>query len=80
MIFVEDLKPSKLVNSCYFSFLFVDGFLCHVRPLESGVAPQVYYFCFCFPCLKKHIQKNVGKTDVKELLLGAPGWLGRLGV
>ena len=25
------------------------------------------YFCFCLPCLRRHIKKNVAKTDVKEL-------------
>ena len=25
------------------------------------------YFCFCLPCLRRHIQKNIAKTDVKEL-------------
>ena len=24
------------------------------------------YFCFCFPCLKRHIQKNIIETVVKE--------------
>ena len=37
--------------------------LCKV--LQSDIVPFAY-FCFCCSCLRRHIQKNVTKIDVKE--------------
>ena len=46
---------------------FVDSFLCCAKASEVDVVPFVY-FCFCFPCLKGHIQKNITKTVSKNTL------------
>ena len=43
---------------------FVDAFVCSAEAFEFDA---VLYFCSCFPCLMRHIQKDVAKTDVKEL-------------
>ena len=35
------------------------------KACELDAAPSIY-FCFGFPCLRRHIQKNTAKTNVKE--------------
>jgi len=48
-------------HSVYCIFCFIDGsLLCEEASYFDGV-PFVY-FCFCFPCLRRHIQKEVAKT------------------
>ena len=38
-----------------------------VQKLFSLRQSHLFFLCFCFPCLRRHIQKNITKTDVKEL-------------
>ena len=38
-----------------------------LKVFKLDVVPFVY-FCFCCPCLRKQIQKNVSKTSVQLLL------------
>ena len=45
--------------------LFVDSFFCRVKIFLFDAIPLVY-FCFCSPCLRKHIQKLIANTDAKE--------------
>ena len=47
------------------SFCFVDGFLCCSEAFWFDVVPLVY-FCFCCPCLRRHILTDIAKTIVKE--------------
>ena len=49
------------------SFHFVGGFLCCAETFQFDVVPFVY-FCFCFPCLRRQIQNNITKIDVKEYI------------
>ena len=46
-------------------FHFVNGFLFWAAVFQFDVIPCVY-FCFCFPFLRRHIQKDIAKTSVKE--------------
>ena len=46
-------------------FCFVDSLLCCAKAFLFGVVSFVY-FCFCFSCLRKHIQKGISKIDVKK--------------
>ena len=39
---------------------------CHFILLMLSFGVQKLYFYFCFPCLRRHIQKNIVKTDVKK--------------
>ena len=47
-------------------FRIVDCFLCSAKAFSFDLVPFVY-FCFCFPCLRRHIHKNITNMDVKEL-------------
>ena len=47
---------------CLF-ILLIDPFA--VQKLFSLYEDSFVYFCFCFPCLRRHIQKNIN-TNVKE--------------
>ena len=47
------------------SFHLVDGFLCCAEAFQFDVGSFIY-FCFCFPYLRRHIQKDIAKTDVRE--------------
>ena len=40
---------------------------CHfiLLMLSFGVQKFIYFY-FCFSCLRRHIQKNIAKTDVKK--------------
>ena len=46
--------------------LFYWWFPCCVKAFYFGVVPVVY-FCFCFPCLRRHIHKCVVMGDVWEI-------------
>ena len=47
------------------AFCFVNGILCYTKLL---ILVQSQQFVFvCFPCLRRHIQKNVVAVDVKEI-------------
>ena len=47
------------------SFRFVHGFLCCAKAFKSNCVPFIY-FCFCFLCLMRQIQKNIAMIYVKE--------------
>ena len=55
------LLPFSSLPSC-----FVDSFLCCAKSFYFDVVLFVY-FCFCCPGLRRCIQKNIAKTDVKEI-------------
>ena len=48
-------------------FCFVNSFLCHAKAFSFDVVPLVY---FCFPCLRRHIHKNIAKTAVFQEFYG----------
>ena len=45
-------------------FLHLDGYLHCAKAFSFDTVPFIY-FCFCFHCLRRHIQKNIAKTDLK---------------
>ena len=47
------------------SFHFVCGFLCCAKAFKSNCVPFIY-FCFCFLCLMRQIQKNIAMIYVRE--------------
>ena len=57
--FIYILSPGRL------AFCFGDGFFCCIKTFHFDVISFVY-FCCCFPCLRRQIQKNISKTDVKK--------------
>ena len=46
--------------------VFDDGSLPWIEAFEFDLVPFVY-FCFCFPCLRRWVHKNITKTDVNEV-------------
>ena len=47
-------------------FHHLDGFLRCAKTFSFDVV-SFAYFCFCCPCLRRQIQKNISKTNVKEI-------------
>ena len=45
------------------AFPSIDRFLFCVKAFRFGVVPFVYFYFF--PCLRRQIQKNIVRTDVK---------------
>ena len=45
------------------SFCFIDVYLCCAEAFYFNVVPFVY-FLFYFPCLRRHIQEDIAKTNV----------------
>ena len=50
------------------SFYFVDCFLCCAKTFYFDVVPFIYYF-FCFPCLRRHIRKNISMSYVQDFTM-----------
>jgi len=67
-LYILDINPYSNISfaNIFSPFHFVGGFLCYEK-LFSLMYPFVH-FLFCFPCLRRHIQKSIAKTDVKALL------------
>ena len=54
-------------SSSWLSSCFVHSFLYCAPAFQFDVVPYVY-FCFCFPCLRRHIPKNISETSIKSIL------------
>ena len=53
---------------CILPFHVVNGFLCSAKVFWFDVVPFIY-FCFCCPCLRRHIQKILLRPLSKSILL-----------
>lgn len=60
---IYDLQISSPIQ--YAVCCFVDCFLCCADISKFYLIPFVY-ICFCFPCLSRHTQDDIAKTDIKD--------------
>ena len=62
---LSDIYHLQIFSLIYYVvFHFVGGFL-HCAKTFKFKVPFVY-FCFCFSCLRRQIQKNSAKTYIKD--------------